>query len=464
MVEPIRRRTPLIEPVYLQTEPNQPIELGSLAIEFEHKGKLHRNKADFIMRFAREDRFEFVYPNDDEFRIFGLGFFDPENPYKKIDVVDRGVSFEAFCVAAGNDRGGAVFTPTRTPVLMTQPSTKIVSAKFHLFNAPDFYGPENYVLLIGEPPNQGGKGCGCVTLKASGWKITIAATDQTDDLTKSLKANGGYVITHMGLVEREDSSEFSSEMLTGLLAALHHFLSFAFGRWAGVALAIGFDAQGNRCHEECGPRKTADGHWRGASSWFDAHHAELLSQTFPGFMTLWQNQLWNKPLMHTLYWYLGACDRRIGVGPDTALILAQAALEVLAWTHCILDRKIVSPFAFKPRALSAADKLRLLASSLDIPKEIPQQLTALHAKAGRKWTDVPDAITGIRNSLVHPDSNETLPEHSYYEAWNLSLWLIEMVLLRLCGHDGSYANRLAGHRWIGVVEKVPWVSPEDETA
>jgi hypothetical protein len=181
-------------------------------------------------------------------------------------------------------------------------------------------------------------------------------------------------------------------------------------------------------------------------------------------MALWERDLWNKPLMHTLYWYLGASDRRVGVGPDSALIFAQAALEVLAWTHCILDKKIVSATAFKPRALSAADKLRLLASSLDIPKDIPPHLTALHAKQSPKWTDALDAITGIRNSLVHPDSKSGLPNHSYYEAWNLSLWYIEMVLLRLCGHDGGYANRLAAHRWVGQIEPVPWAAPEDETA
>jgi hypothetical protein len=62
------------------------------------------------------------------------------------------------------------------------------------------------------------------------------ATEQTDELNKSLKTHGGYVITHMGQVERQDGSQFSSEKLRGWLSALHHFLSFAFGRWAGVLM------------------------------------------------------------------------------------------------------------------------------------------------------------------------------------------------------------------------------------
>ena len=176
-------------------------------------------------------------------------------------------------------------------------------------------------------------------------------------------------------------------------------------------------------------------------------------------MTLWANELWNQPLMHALYWYLGACDRRVGIGVDTGTILAQAALEVIAWTHCVLDKKIVSAAAFKPRGLSASDKLRLLLSSLDIPRDIPTHLPTLLAKSAPKWADGPDALTGIRNSLAHPDAKGTLPDFAYYEVWKLSLWYIDMSLLRLCGHNGSYSNRLVDQRWEGEVESVPWSTP-----
>ena len=121
-------------------------------------------------------------------------------------------------------------------------------------------------------------------------------------------------------------------------------------------------------------RRIASGPWNGSCSWFDEQNGELLSQVFPGFMALWKNTLWREPLTHALYWYLGACDRGVGVGVDTGVILAQTALELLARTYCVKDRKMVSPIAFKPRALNAADKLRLLTSSLSIPREIPPSL------------------------------------------------------------------------------------------
>ena len=248
---------------------------------------------------------------------------------------------------------------------------------------------------------------------------------------------------------------FTTDQMEDLLTCLHYFFSFVSGRWAGPVLPVGFDADGNRVFEKWGMGWTADGAWEGSSSWFDAHHGEFLPKVFPGFVSLWMNDLWREPLTHALYWYLGACDRRVGIGVDTGLILAQTALELLAWTHCVQDHKMVSRKAFEPRGLIAADKLRLLTSSLSIPKEIPASLHALLANPGKPWADALEAITSIRNTLVHPGSQTGLPDGSYYEAYKLSLWIIDLVLLHLCGYDGEYANRL-GTRWVGQVEPVPW--------
>jgi len=156
---------------------------------------------------------------------------------------------------------------------------------------------------------------------------------------------------------------------------------------------------------------------------------------------------------------LGACDRGVGIGVDTGLVLAQTALELLAWNYCVKDRKMVSERAFEPRGLSAADKLRLLASSLAVPKEVPTALSTLHGtpQSGKKWADGMEAVTSIRNSIVHPGKPGAYSGPQYYEACNLSLWYIDLVLLHLCGHGGNYANRLT-MRCSGEVELVPWAA------
>ncbi|MFM9959634.1 MAG: hypothetical protein ACKV2Q_00205 [Planctomycetaceae bacterium] len=299
-----------------------------------------------------------------------------------------------------------------------------------------------------------------VSLKADGWNVAISATPKTTELTKRLKAEGGFIITHVGKIERDDGSCFSSQEISEFFPCLHYFLSFTLGCWAGVAFPVGFDVDGSRVFEQWGLPMASDGPWNGNYSWFDSHHGEILPQVFPGFVALWKSDLWHTPLTEALYFYLGACSGSVEIGVDSGLILAQTALERIAWTYCVQDRKMVSKEAFKPRGLSAANKLRLLVSSLGIPLSIPSSLPVLSAapKASPsiKWQDGLDAITGIRNAVVHPDPGTPLPEGSEYEGWLLSLWYIDMILLRLCGHTGKYANRLVPQRWVGTVESVPW--------
>ena len=122
---------------------------------------------------------------------------------------------------------------------------------------------------------------------------------------------------------------------------------------------------------------------------------------------------------------------------------------------------MVSAQAFGPKGLSAADRLRLLATALEIPTDLPANFRALRLKRGSKWDDGADAITGIRNALVHPAKKSEFAEGSYYEAWMLSVWFLDLTFLRLLGHEGEYANRLS-QRWVGQVETVPWGVKTDQ--
>jgi hypothetical protein len=445
----------LIDPIYLQRHPNETIDLGNVAVQYNCNGQAYNDTAHAEMRFLPKHDLTFFVPFEGKPAEFALQLFSANGHDGKLTLTTTNLTFEVNCLAAGNDCGGIVFSPRRSGLAVMLPFNAISTATFHLFNFPDFHGPDNYVLLSGEPPLQGSRSCGRAVLNADGWTISIAATDQTHRLVKELKEHGGYVITHMGQIVRDNGDSFTSEHLENVQTCLHYFLSYALGRWAGPALPIGFDVDGNRVFEYWGLGVTARNAWNSSYSCFDVHHAEFLSQLFPGFMSLWNKPLWRTPLCHALYWYLGACEPSTGIGVDTCLILAQTALEGLAWTYCVLDRKMVLPDAFKQRGLTASNKLRLLASSLGIPLEIPAGLTALHAKVQPGWKDSMDAITGIRNSLVHSDAKTQLPLNSYYDAWRLALWYLDLVLMRLCGHQGKYANRLS-RQWVGEIEAVPW--------
>ena len=450
---------PRVQPVYLQSKANEAIDLGTLPVDFCSNGNTFHAQAKVQMRFVPRRRLELtvgsdgISPEPDD-----IGFYLGSDNKVAIPVPSGDV--ECLCVNTQySSTHESVFTLSpRSKVITITPTTNAIShAVFHIFNFPVFLGPDDYISCTGQPPVPSLKCCSRVYLIYDNWKITIAAMENTALCDKELETSGGYLITHVGKIEREDGSVFSSDQLVDILHCLHYFLSFALGRWAGVALPIGFNKNGEKVFEQWGLPMVAGDHWGGSLSWFDVQHSQALKEVFPGFYTKWNDTLWQTPLKTVLYWYLAANERSTGIGVDAGVILAQTALECLAWNYCVEDHKMVSKSAFEQRGLSASGKIRLLATALEIPVVMPSTMTALTTNCNPKCKDIPDAITFVRNSLVHPSRSASLLTASYFEAWQAAEWLLEMSLLHLCGYNGEYANRLSLNRWEGVVESVPWV-------
>lgn len=472
MADLIEINKSLIEPMYSQSRPNETIKLGDVDVRFSHKGKTYQETAQVSMQFVPNERLLFVIPHKDTqnnvdiettlLRRLNGGIYGLDEKWNgKLDLTATGVVLDVFVKGYGGEYGAVTFVPESSAVRVTPKCSNISSVIFHLFNFPDFHGPDSYIFKYGTPPLQGAKVCGRTVFQADGWTITIAATDKTDELCKMLDREGGYVITHVGEIRRQDGSAFTNKELNLLVSCLHSFLSFVLGRWAGIALPVGFDKTGERVSEEWGlPLADADG-WHGSNSWFGIRNSELLTETFPGYYSLWKSELWRTTLWKATYWYVLANNSNT----DAGIILAQTALELLAWTYCVEDRKMVSPGPFDK--LPAADKFRILASTLNIPLTLPSHLKALNIPRPGigPWKDAMDAITGIRNNLVHPHSKFELQDGASYEAEMLSLWYLDLVLLRLCGHTGKYANRLAPPpRYAGTVENVPWATSISDKA
>ncbi|WP_434685915.1 hypothetical protein [Pseudanabaena minima] len=60
---------------------------------------------------------------------------------------------------------------------------------------------------------------------------------------------------------------------------------------------------------------------------------------------------------------------------------------------------------------------------------------------------MPKAITEVRNKLTHLEQKEKVhPKSIRKEAWRLSLWYLELVLLDLFNYQGVYKNRLRFYR------------------
>jgi hypothetical protein len=71
----------------------------------------------------------------------------------------------------------------------------------------------------------------------------------------------------------------------------------------------------------------------------------------------------------------------------------------------------------------------------------------------------PELVTEVRNKLVHPPRRLNGPEWPspdvIIEAWELSMWYLELVLLRVLEYSGSYTSRITAKAY-GDTSPVPW--------
>lgn len=342
-------------------------------------------------------------------------------------------------------KGQVAFEALRTPCQIFPPSSTLKSAAFRLFNWPAF-----------RP--LGGLSTNVVASFVVGqWVIDLSKVPDIGERLNLLRRVGGYVITHEATVRRADDSTFSSQDLDHLVDGLHHFFSFALGKWAGPQLVTATNSTGGLDYFRAGIGKLSDGAYSLGHSWVDADHTEILCEALPGFLGLLSNPVWHDALIGVIYFYVNANSLGRGVNVDTSALFTQAALELLSWTYCIHDRKLVLEDLFRKSSFTAADQIRLLGTSLGIPLEVPSELTGL-TKGLLKQNeprDLASVLTRLRQLVTHPAKKESLNTETYMHGWMAAQWLIELIVLRLAGYNGKYAKRYA-RRHVGSVELVPW--------
>lgn len=259
------------------------------------------------------------------------------------------------------------------------------------------------------------------------------------------------------MIQRADGKSFRSVELKEIVGLLAYFLSFCRGLWVAPILLVGFNKEGTRDWEEW--RDWSLERWQTASTWVNKLSTECLSDSFAGFVRALKNDVWAEPIRLSLWWYL-ASNLRAG-GLEGSIVLVQVAIELLAWTYLVEESKTLGEKQFGK--ISAAEKLRRLLSAAKISLEVPKILPELSKLAlSSSWKDGPEALTKIRNGLVHPLPTKRraildAPPIAVYEATSLSLWYLEMLLLWIIDYRGKYSNGLMREVFRGEeVMQVPW--------
>ncbi len=322
---------------------------------------------------------------------------------------------------------------------------------FHIANFPAFLcGGDDSTDIQCESKNGKStsyKRLGCSILEDGVWRIEIQELPETSKLIEKMKNDGGSAITHVGRLVRRDNRLFSASKGSEPLRKLYLFLSFVRGGWTSPLLCVGRNRLEETIFEDWSQRTTSPWHVR--TSWFDVHHGEWMAKLYPGFTSLIDDDMMGKAVSSALYWYLRSNSGGTGFGVDSGIILSQAALERLSSAYLDQNKIMLS------RKASAAERLREVLQRLGIPQSIPVETMYLRAAKRRHgWSDGPEALTKVRNALVHPGRlkiGKVVPD-----TWRLAQWYIEMTVLCLAGYEGDYSNRLKS-RWVGEFEAVPWL-------
>jgi hypothetical protein len=426
-------------PFYRSTAVNDPVVLyeGPLKLSGAGDSKCEaQGKISLI--FSPNPRIRFVMHDTG---AEGLRFMMRPGSNSQLSIPGEDCSLPVVVNGIGNDMTGLLNGPGKIG------SDRLIRHLFcHLINFADVHGESIYFA------DGNWYRAARVTLQAAGWRIVMDEVPNHEALKEGLREAGGYAITHVCRIERSDGSDFDAKAAVEVVSALRYFLSFCLGRWVGIALTASFDQDGQLFREEWTLRTATS--WRYVSSCFSSDHIEMLSPLFEGFLKRFAEPLWKDALTRSLWWYISSNTQSGGI--DGGVILSQVALELLAWVVFVEKGHIISQKAFDD--LPTADKLRLLLDKMGVTLDVPPWLKDLTAfETGKKVPYAPFKFVEIRNALVHPKNRSSVDKapDAMVDAWELSLWYIELAILFICEYRGQYVNRniapFAGH-----IEPVPW--------
>ncbi len=342
---------------------------------------------------------------------------------------------------------------------------------FHLHDYPDLYGGTLYddELLIEEKTYH--IRWSEVILEAEGWTVRLQPCKNFVELDKLTRGTQKIILSGVGEIRKTNGDQIKTKEIEPILEALNFFLSFSFADWSPPLLAVGSNAHtDNSCQYwtsyDISPRRFLKG-------WVAPLRGHYLSNAFPGFMKLWSNEKWLEPIQLLVHWLIETTRRSGGI--DGAIAIAQIPLEMLAWLIFVDEKKIFKDGEFK--SLSAATEIQLLLDHCDIPLDVPSELIALKKVISKisvnEIKNGPQLITKVRNSIIHPHEKnrssiadwETKSGYKildiHWETHQLFKWYITLIMLKLIGYSGMYADRMTPEKY-GSFKEVPWASDSNK--
>ncbi len=302
----------------------------------------------------------------------------------------------------------------------------------------------NLKAILGEPVQRitktsSGFSKSRLTLNNDEYSIVIDKCFDYNESVAALHEKGGYAILYSGELKRAKGI-LTYENSRDILHCLNVYLSFINGKRTGALFIHGIF--GNRTIWSDYSNYYVDTYDE-LTGWLNVHSVEGLNGLWRTFSKRWKNKTDKHVLVTIVHWYL-ECNKSSGF-VEGSIIMAQTALELLYNWHVVEGKRLL--LGKDAENIAASNKIRLLISQMNLDYGIPKRFAALQKfLKSEKLADAPDAIVQIRNAIVHSQEEKRIKlgkieNAAKSEALELSLWYIEVALLKILGFSGKYHNR-----------------------
>jgi len=321
----------------------------------------------------------------------------------------------------------------------------------HWMNIPSLYPAE---VLSTEGNTWAGRWSG----SGGGWAMTLDARADHSAVASMAKGTPFHVVTHVGVLKREDGATCTPDEASAALDAWHVAFSFYFGRWVAPSVAVGIDPDAERVWEEWAWRRCDA--WRDGYAWGDAHRGDDLRSYVSLFLAAWYDTDRHDRTRYVAHHIIEANEATMTL--EARIMLVSAALEYLSWVSYVVTGKRTAK-AHRAQPRNAALNLRELLVDAGIDPDIPNDLDVLRTLRTQRPQEVhdgPSALTWVRNRLVHPkDAGEPYRmRHLVLQSWQLVMHYGELLLLRDLTYVGAFKQRFPlGGSAHGNSRPVPWV-------
>lgn len=294
-----------------------------------------------------------------------------------------------------------------------------------------------------------------ITLENDKYTITIDKCIDHVARYNAVNEKGGYIITHIGeLIPKKGNLTFQN--VENITHCLNIFLSYVNGKRTSALFIEGiFKEEVIWCDYSNYHIDT----YAFLPSWTYKNEVNGLNEIWQEFSIMWTNNEDRDVIKTAIHWYL-ECNKNSGF-VEGSIIMAQTALELLYNWFIVENKRLI--IGKDSENISAANKIRLLISQLDIAYDVPAKFSSLKKYLiSEKLIDAPEAVIQIRNAIVHSQEDKRkklkdIEDQAKSQVLQLCIWYIELALLKVLKYNGIYSNRCSLKQSMsGKVELVPW--------